>query len=149
MDTNQNRVKIQQDISLNDFQNLVEDVLIRHKSILDIITKLEEYSARLNRAVVKSVTSCGCIEINATKQDYNKESLEEIKNSMKSHVTGQLCPNCKEIIEGEIGAYLFYLSALCNVLNINISDSFINEYKKDFLIHCCVFADFLRICYNG
>lgn len=130
MDTNYNTVRVQQDISLDEFQNLVDDVLIRHKSILDIITKIEEYSARLNRAVVKSVTSCGCIEINATKQDYNKESLREIKDSMKSHVKGQLCPNCKEIIEQEIGAYLFYLSALCNVLNINLSDSFINEYKN-------------------
>ena len=61
----------------------VEDVLIRHRSILDIITKLDEYTSRINRAVIKSVTYCGCIEIHATKQDYNKESLQEIKNNMK------------------------------------------------------------------
>jgi hypothetical protein len=130
MDTNLNTVNIQQNLSLNDFQNLVEDVLIRHKSILDITTKLDEYTTRINRAVVKSVTSCGCIEIHAMKQDYNKESLQEMKKSMSNHIKGELCPSCKEIIEEEIGAYMFYLSALCNALNINLCDSLINEYKN-------------------
>lgn len=130
MDINSNTVNIQQNITLSDFQNLVDDVLIRHKSVLDITTKLDEYTTRINRAVVKSVTSCGCIEIHATKQDYNKESLQEMKKSMSNHIKGELCPNCKEIIIQEIGAYLFYLSALCNALDINLADSFINEYKN-------------------
>ncbi len=131
MDTNPNTVKVQQNISLNDFQKLGEDVLIRHKSILDIITKLDEYTARINRAVMKSVTSCGCIEIHATKQDYNnKESLSEMKDSMKSHIEGELCPTCKEIIEEEIGANLFYLAALCNTLNIDLSDALVEEYNN-------------------
>ncbi|NLX62974.1 MAG: DUF1573 domain-containing protein [Tissierellia bacterium] len=130
MDTNPNTVNVQQNISLNDFQNMVEEVLIRHKSILDIVTKLDEYTARINRAVMKSVTSCGCIEIHATKQDYNKESLSEMKDSMKNHIKGKLCSNCKEIIEEEIGAYLFYLAALCNTLDIDLSDALIKEYKN-------------------
>jgi hypothetical protein len=125
-----NNVYIQKNISCNDFQNQVDDVLIRHKSILDIITKLEEYTSRINRAVVKSATSCGCIEINATKQDYSKDSLEEIKNSMENHVKGNMCPGCKEILEEEIGAYLFYLAALCNTLDINMSDALLKEYSN-------------------
>ena len=32
-------------------------------------------------------------------------------------------PSCKEIIEEEIGSYIFYLAALCNTLNINLSDA--------------------------
>ncbi len=36
----------------NDFQEQVSRVLIRHKSILDIMTKLDEYNSRINRAVV-------------------------------------------------------------------------------------------------
>ena len=59
MDTS--TMHIQKDLNCDDFQNQVEEVLIRHKSILDIITKLDEYTSRINRAVVKSVTSCGCI----------------------------------------------------------------------------------------
>lgn len=125
-----NIVCIQKDISCEDFQNQVEDVLIRHKSILDIITKLDEYTSRINRAVVKSVTSCGCIKINATKQDYNRASLEEIKNNMENHVEGNLCPGCKEILQEEIGAYLFYLSALCNALDIKMSDALLKEYSN-------------------
>lgn len=130
MDTNSNIINIQENISCDDFQNQVDDVLIRHKSILDIITKLDEYTARINRAVMKSVTSCGCIEIHATKQNYDKESLEEIKVNMKDHVKGQLCPNCKEILEEEIGAYIFYLSAICNTLDINLSDALAKEYNN-------------------
>ncbi|MCF6465851.1 DUF1573 domain-containing protein [Clostridium sp. Cult2] len=125
-----NTVSIEKNVSCDDFQKQVEDVLIRHRSILDIITKLDEYTSRINRAVIKSVTYCGCIEIHATKQDYNKESLEEIKNNMKNHIQGNLCPSCKEILEEEIGAYIFYLSALCNALDIKISDAVLKEYSN-------------------
>ncbi len=58
---------LKKNLSCGDFQNQVDEVLIRHKSVLDIITKLDEYTSRINRAVVKSVTSCGCIEIRAKK----------------------------------------------------------------------------------
>lgn len=127
---NSNTVNINESISCKDFQKEVEEVLIRHKSILDITTKLDEYNARINRAVAKSVTNCGCIEINAKKQDFSKESLQEIKNNMKTHVKGELCPSCKEIVEEEIGAYLFYLSSLCNVLNIDLSETITKEYQN-------------------
>ena len=109
---------------------MTSNVLIRHKSILDIITKLDEYNARINRAVIKSVTSCGCISIDAKKQEYNSESLEELKKSLKSHLEGELCEVCSEKIEEEIGSYLFYLAALCDTLGMNLSDIFNNEYNN-------------------
>lgn len=105
-----------------DLQKAVSKVLIRHKSILDIITKLEESNSRINRAVVKSVTSCGCISINATKQDYSQGSLIDIKNSLKTHVEGELCNNCREKIEEEIGNHLFYIASLCNTLDLNLEE---------------------------
>lgn len=117
-------------ISCDDFQSLVEDVLMRHSSILDITTKLTEYTARINRAVMKSVTTCGCIEIEGKKQDFNKETLSELKNSMDSQVKGELCPVCKDILEDEIGSYVFYLSALCNALDIDLKDPILKEYSN-------------------
>lgn len=105
-----------------DLQKAVSKVLIRHKSVLDIITKLEESNSRINRAVVKSVTSCGCISINATKQDYSQGSLIDIKNSLKTHVEGELCNNCREKIEEEIGNHLFYIASLCNTLDLNLEE---------------------------
>lgn len=125
-----NTINIENDISIDEFQAQVDDVLIRHRSILDIITKLDEYTARINRAVIKSATYCGCIEIHATKQDYNRDSLEEIKNNMDDHIKGKLCPSCKEILHEEMGAYIFYLSALANTLDIKVSDAILNEYKN-------------------
>ena len=53
------------DIIFDSFQNDVSESLLRHKSILDVLTKYTESSSRVNRAVAKAVTNCGCIEINA------------------------------------------------------------------------------------
>ncbi len=112
----------------NDFQEQVDNVLIRHKSILDIITKLDEYNSRINRAVAKSVTSCGCISVHATKQDYSKESFEEMIHSVKSHVEGSLCEGCAEVLDKEIGSYIFYLAALCNTLKLDLDNILNKEY---------------------
>lgn len=119
------------DIAINckDFQKQVSQVLIRHKSVIDIMTKLDEYTARINRAIAKSVTNCGCISINATKQDYNKDSFQEMLNTVDSHINGNLCDNCKEVIISEIGSYLFYLAALCNSLDLDLNEIVKNEYK--------------------
>lgn len=123
-------VNIDENITCDEFQSLVKDVLIRHSSILDITTKLTEYTARINRAVMKSVTTCGCVEIEGQRQDFNKETLAELKESMTSQVTGNICPICKDILEDEIGSYIFYLGALCNALNIDMKDPIIKEYKN-------------------
>ena len=119
------------DIIFDDFQNSVNDSLLRHKSILDLITKYSESSARVNRAVAKSVTNCGCIEINATKQSIpSEDSIDSIYNFLNSHISGDLCDNCREVIEREIGNNIFYLTALCNSLNINLYDVLLKESDK-------------------
>lgn len=117
-----------QGTSLCDFQKQVDKTLLRHKSILDIMTKMEEYNSRINRAVAKSVTMCGCIEIHASKQNYEGDTLKESAKSASSHVTGELCPSCKENLEHEIGSYLFYMMALCNTFEIDISEVLSAEY---------------------
>src|SRR5690554_6039057 len=105
-----------------DFQKQVSQVLIRHKSILDVITKLDEYNARINRAVAKSVTSCGCISVNAVKQDFNTDSFEGMLDTVESHVEGKICDGCKEVLDEEIGSYIFYLAALCNTLDLDLGE---------------------------
>lgn len=119
------------DLLCDEFQTTVSELLIRHQSILDILSKSQEATARLNRAVVKGVTSCGCIQINAEKKAIPEGAdLEDLKTFMDSHLAGKLCPNCQEIVESEIGRTLFYLTALCNVLDINLYDVFLKEHKK-------------------
>lgn len=118
------------DLIYDDFQEKVSDVLIRHKSILDIISKLEESNAKTNRAVIKSATMCGCISINATKQDFNKENMIEVRDSLKTHVDGELCEICKEKIEEEMGDHIFYIASMCNALNLNLYDILVKEYKE-------------------
>lgn len=120
------------DLICDEFQNVVGELLIRHRSILDITTKLSEAVSRLNRAIAKSVTECGCISIDASKIQIPQDidSIEQLKNYLDSHVRGKLCPNCEEIITNEMGKMLFYSAALCNTLDINLYDVFIKEYKK-------------------
>ncbi|WP_312907621.1 DUF1573 domain-containing protein [Tissierella praeacuta] len=126
---NDNIINSDMNSTCENFQEQVSKVLIRHKSILDMMTKLDEYNARINRAVAKSVTSCGCISINATKQDYSKETFEEILDSTKTHVEGNICDGCKEVLNEEIGSYLFYLAALCNSLDLNMDEILKKEYN--------------------
>jgi len=119
------------DIIYDTFQNSVNDSLLRHKSILDIMTKYTESSARVNRAVAKAVTNCGCIEISAKKQNIPEDdSLDLMEDTLDSHIEGQLCENCREVIEREMGNNLFYLTSLCNDLDINLYDVLLKENDK-------------------
>ena len=99
------------DIIFDDFQNSVDDSLLRHRSILDIMSKYTESTARENRAITKAVTNCGCIKINADKQTLLNDnmSMDELNSCLQSHISGKLCDNCREIIEKEMGNNLFYL----------------------------------------
>jgi len=119
------------DIIFDDFQNSVNDSLLRHKSILDLMTKYSEANARVNRAIAKSVTNCGCIKIHAEKQHTLEDDLiEEIPIDLNTHLEGKLCDNCREVIEREMGNNLFYLTSLCNALDISLYDLLLKESDK-------------------
>lgn len=120
------------DIIFDEFQNSVEDSLLRHKSILDILSKYNESSSRVNRAIVKAVTNCGCIEIDAKKQcvPSDETTLLEYKDCLSNHLKGDLCENCREVIEQEMGNNLFYLTSLCNSLGVNLYDILLTENNR-------------------
>ncbi len=114
-----------------DFQDQVETYLIRHKSIMDASTKLQESSARVNRAIAKAVTECGCISIRAERQTFPEDvTLEEIGQFTKTHIAGELCANCREVIESELGMSLFYTTALCSILDLAMDDVVEKEYDR-------------------
>lgn len=119
------------DLLCDQFQATVGDTLIRHRSVLDVLAKLQEAGARISRATTKAVTSCGCIRIDAEKQQVPSEaSLQELKTHMSKHVEGRLCEHCTEVVEAEIGNELFYLAALCNLFDLNLYDIILKEQKK-------------------
>lgn len=120
------------DLICDEFQNTVGDLLIRHHSIVDVLSKLSESTCRVNRAVIKSVTDCGCVCIEAGKIDIPEhiESVAELKTCLDNHLRGKLCGQCSEVVMGEMGKMLFYTAALCNLLDINLYDVFIKETKK-------------------
>lgn len=121
-----------------DFQNKVKSLLIRHQSILDILSKSQEASARVNRAVVKSVTNCGCIGIDAHKKVIPSEAtLSDLKDLLNNHIDGQICDNCRDIIMTELGKQFFYIAALANALNISLPDVISKE--EDMLATLTVF----------
>lgn len=119
------------DLLCDHFQDSVAELLIAGTSVLDIMTKLQESQNRINRAVIKAVTTCGCIEIQAKKHEIPPDtSLQELRKYADTHISGQLCSKCREVIEKEIGNNMFYNASLCNALNINMYDAILKEYEK-------------------
>jgi hypothetical protein len=104
-----------------DFQKTVSEYLVRNRSILDVMTKLQDSATRVNRALAKTVTSCGCLSIDASKQELPEDaSFSQVSNYVKSHIEGKLCPNCADVIETELGNAIFYLAAICCLLGLDL-----------------------------
>lgn len=116
---------------VGEFQDKVSQLLIRHRSILDSLTKFQESSSRVNRAVAKTVTNCGCLSVCASKQSCPPEvDLQDCQQYMDSHLKGELCEQCREILEEKLGNHLFYLTAICHLLDMDLADIFAKEYKR-------------------
>lgn len=121
------------DSVMDDFQYTIDDLSFRNRSILDQMSKIQEATARLNRAIVKASTQCGCTQIHSKKQQYPLEeeiSLSDIKNFMDDHIEGKLCDMCLEHIEKEMGKTLYYLASLCNTLDLNLYDILLKELNR-------------------
>jgi len=113
------------------FQKSVEQYLIQHRSILDVLSKFQESNARVNRAIAKASTQCGCIAIKSEKQKYPSDvKLEDIHKYVNSQMEGTLCENCKEIIETELGSNLFYTAAICNILDLDFEEIVHKEEER-------------------
>lgn len=119
------------DVLYDEFQNKVDEVLIRHNSLLDILTKMGDASAKSNRAVVKSITNCGCIQLDTLNVKPPEDaSYEDLKHFRSDHLKGELCPTCREKVEEELGNLEYYIAALCNALDLSLYDVILKEYKK-------------------
>ncbi|MEW5866534.1 MAG: DUF1573 domain-containing protein [Bacillota bacterium] len=113
------------------FQEAVSEYLIRHRSILDCISKFDEATARVNRAIIKAVTNCGCVKISASRQRFPSDaSLADLKKYTASHLEGSLCPECRDVLETEIGRALFYVAALCDVLDLDMEEIMDGERRR-------------------
>ncbi|MGI6684298.1 MAG: DUF1573 domain-containing protein [Bacillota bacterium] len=121
------------DLICDEFQNTVSKYLVRHQSILDILSKIQESSARVNRATVKTVTNCGCLQIHASKKEIPPDATFDdyaIMKILDNNLEGKICSECQETIENELGKTLFYIAALCNALDLNLYDVLLKEHKK-------------------
>lgn len=114
-----------------DFQTAVDQYLVRHRSALDVMTKYQESSARVNRAVVKAITDCGCIAVTAQRQQVPADiAYSEIRQYVSSHLSGEPCQSCKEVLSKEMGNSLFYLAAICNLSGLDLHQVMLEELKK-------------------
>lgn len=117
--------------SLQSFQRQVSGLLLRHRSVLDVSSKFQESTPRVNRALMKAVTECGCIGIRAARQPFDETPpLDEAKDSLKTHLSGKMCDACLDVIRAEMGKNLFYLTAMCNLLEIRLEEVVEQESKK-------------------
>ena len=67
------------DTIFDEFQSSVPQLLVRHKSMLDVMTKYQESNARVNRALAKAVTNCGCLRIDAKAAHPSDTSLKSCR----------------------------------------------------------------------
>lgn len=119
------------DMLVAEFQYTIQELLFRNKSIIDSITKFQDSNARVNRSIVKAVTQCGCIRIDAKKQELPEDGdFEEMRNAMDTHINGKLCESCRDQIEKELGKNLFYMASICNTLDLNLYDIIIKEQER-------------------
>jgi hypothetical protein len=85
----------------------------------------------VNRAIVKAVTQCGCIKINAKKQELPEDGdYDEVRKAMSTYVSGELCESCRDQIEKELGKNLYYIASICNTLDLNLYDVIIKEQER-------------------
>ncbi len=104
-----------------EFQKTVSEFLVQNRSILDVMTKLQDAATRVNRALAKTVTTCGCLRIEASKQELPEDvTFSHVADYVQSHLQGKLCPNCADVIETELGNAIFYLAATCCLLNLDL-----------------------------
>lgn len=107
----------------NAFQKTVGEYLVRHRSILDTLTKYQESCSRVNRAIAKAVTTCGCVSVHAEKQSLPSSlRIEDFKASVSSHLAGDLCETCRDIISTELGANVFYVAAICELMGLEMHE---------------------------
>ena len=119
------------DVIYDEFQNKVDEVLIRHANLLDILSKMNDAASKPNRAAIKAITNCGCVSLDVAKVDIPENlSYEDLKEFKAEHLKGTLCPVCREKIEEEMGHLEFYIAALCNSFDLNLYDVMLKEYKK-------------------
>lgn len=119
------------DIVFDEFQNTVSELLLCNRSILDIMGKVQETNARLHQSIIKSVTRCGCIKINASKTAIPTDAtMADLKLIMDSHIKGNLCDSCQETIESSVGKLILYTAAICNLLDLNMYDILLKEQKQ-------------------
>jgi len=119
------------DKSCQDFHKTVDKYLIRHRSILDIMSKHLEASARVNRAFAKAVTECGCVKVTASRQQIPIDAnYSDLQQYMSSHLSGEPCASCKEILAKELGHCLFYFTAICNLAGLDLQDIMEEEQKR-------------------
>lgn len=118
-------------LTLKQFQDQVSELLLRHRSLLDVLSKFQQSNAAVNRSIIKSITECGCIRVNAAKQAYEDEmTLEAAKKLLDTHLQGHLCEHCQEVVSAELGRNLFYMSALGNLLDVDLEKVVDKESKK-------------------
>jgi hypothetical protein len=119
------------DLIADNFQYAVAEQVLCNGSILDILSRHQECSNKIQRSVIKTVTACGCVQIQLKKHKLPENaSLMDLKSLTLSNISGNLCPNCKDKLENEIGRSLVYLAAMCNVLDVNLFDIIIKEHDK-------------------
>ena len=84
------------------------------------MSKYQTAAGRLNRAVTKAATQCGCISLSGKKRE----------GQAKTNVSGKLCKNCREAIEKEMGDVLFSAANVSRLLKADPEEALTRSTEK-------------------
>ena len=110
---------------LEEFQYMIDQQIRRNGSLIDMLTKLETSGGKLNRALVKAVTHCGCISL-----DLKRKCTDCSDAKGRAKISGTLCEGCREEVERAMGEHLFYLTAMLSPLDLSLYDLFLGEAQR-------------------
>jgi hypothetical protein len=101
------------DLICDEFQNVWVDLLIRHRSVLDILSKLSEANSRVTRAVTKAITTVAA-SLFKLKRPRSRSMLILLRNwaSIWTITCAGVCPNCEEVVISENGQAVVLLGRL-------------------------------------
>lgn len=109
-----------QDIITDELQYYINEYQSLNVNTLEQMTKLTDYTSKLNYSIIKSCTRCRCIQI---------DTSNHLADNTHGCI-GKLCPECIEKIEKNMGGCIYYLASLCNTFDLNLYDILIKELNK-------------------
>jgi hypothetical protein len=98
----------------------------------EFIRVFEEESEKLGNVpyLVQGTLLPDVVESVSSQKFPENATLADLKRMINSHISGELCPECREALETELGQMLFYIAALCAITGLDLDEIMMKEHDR-------------------